>query len=737
MRLEGAHMLRGGGRQPKLRTIGALGRSRRFVVLGLCLLSVYAALGLFAGAAEAATPSGALGALNGASDTATPFSALQRASRTANSSPDPSLVGSWSVTSSCSGSPCGDTLDISIGGQQASDPACSANEYCITTQSGFYAKDVSATPNGGGSWTYTCNGCTGSENISVTFKGDTFTGMATGIAPDGSVTGTVPYSGSCSDCVAHQTYEISGTLTNNNCGCSSVPTPEPQPDVTVSVASDDGAGVSASGTSNDNGVWSVDVPDGDYTVTPDDSTYSWDPTSQPVTVDGADEDDINFDTCGNSDETADLRSGGPIARTADAAAKDCTSTTLRCLGSIDPSPAVCVVAVQDITTKSTTHSPTPPTGNVAIMISQLGSSKTGFKQPDCTLIPDPGSMSTSACTVNFEPVLDRLVNPNDPYFNYGPVPIPQPVQITTVQSFQIKAFYNPPDATHSRSGGAAQFKILPAKNTNYWSTEAGKNILKYWALAEGGGYIATNATLNSAKAAKVVTPASKFISGAASEYLFALGTGLQLAAWSDGAYAAFVDPFDPDYKVVAKPKPLRAPIVTVANAHDRRMLNSFLNNVERQHAVTTVLGTTEDRAASAHKLGDKHAYELQERAISQYLRELANLTDAQLASQMAIERALKKLLKAAHIGLISSLPRVPHARYAAEVASDPQTRAQAQLLLSVGAPNRYVADVEAAEEDARIPAKIDLLTEIVNPVMIRDERKLAAMLRAEARKVRP
>jgi lysophospholipase L1-like esterase len=123
----------------------------------------------------------------------TVFSAIETTSAGAGG-PSPSITGSWSVTSVCAGSTCGDVILITIGGQP-SDPDCSSGGYCVTSQSGFYGEGVALSPNGGGNWTWTCASCTGSEKISVEFKGDTFTGKATGIAPDGSVTGTVPYNG--------------------------------------------------------------------------------------------------------------------------------------------------------------------------------------------------------------------------------------------------------------------------------------------------------------------------------------------------------------------------------------------------------------------------------------------------------------------------------------------------------------------------------------------------------------
>jgi hypothetical protein len=121
----------------------------------------------------------------------------------AKSGPDPSLTGLWSV--SCSGTPCA-TVTISIGGaeQEKIDPDCHPNVYCVTTPNGgsyggyFYGRGVSLTPNGAGSWFWTCTGCIApsGERISVHFKGSTsFEGTAQIIGTDGSVTGTVPETG--------------------------------------------------------------------------------------------------------------------------------------------------------------------------------------------------------------------------------------------------------------------------------------------------------------------------------------------------------------------------------------------------------------------------------------------------------------------------------------------------------------------------------------------------------------
>ena len=655
---------------------------------------------------------------------ATPASAGARVfggalSNSFQAGPDPSLVGDWAVSSMCSGSPCGDSLDISIGGQP-SDPYCAAGVYCITDPSGFYGKSVSLTPNGGGSWIWTCTGCTPGyyNEVSVQFGVGEFKGTATSYA-DGSATGTVPYDGTCTNCTA-ATYVISGKVSSHDCTSTCLVTPQGVPGVTIDVASNDGHGISTSDVSDKFGNWSVTVPPGGYTVTPQGN--AWTPASLDETVASTDVPNVNFSECSSATSDDVLRWSGPLASAAGAG--HCINMTLKCLNATLPTPAVCVVTTTDIT-----QNPTPPTGKVGIQWSLVGHSDSAFYQSSCTLISHQDGGKSSSCTDNYAPV-GEFDGPDSP-------------KVT----LKVTVVYEPPGVSDRFLSASAYVTVSPEPSQPEWSSAGGKNILKYWSVAEGGGYIATKAVLDSAKtteaAAKLVGPeavaglsgATKFIVGKANPYLYAVGTGLQIAAWGDAAYAVFIDPIDPHYKVVAKPEPMRAPTVTVANDQDQRMLNSFLNNVEMQHAITTVLGITEDRATSAHEVGDKHAYQLQERAISRYLDELASLTDAQLASQIAIERVLTKMLTAAHIGPIFSLPQVPHASYAAEVALDPQTLEQAQLLLSVGATNSYVANLETVEEDARIPARIDLLTDIVSPAMIRDERNVAEMLRAEALKV--
>jgi pimeloyl-ACP methyl ester carboxylesterase len=273
--------------------------AKRSVVISLCVISVCCALGIFSSAADAAAQSfGTVGAVSGAAD-AQPFGAFGALTSRAQAGPDPSLVGDWAVKSMCSGSPCGDTIIISIGGQP-SDPACSADAYCITTVSGFYGIDVSVTPNGAGTWTYTCDGCTGSEDISVDFDGPTFTGTATGIAPDGTETGTVPYDGTCNDCVADSTHTVSGTVKQEVCGASGCNFPgDGGVNVLVTGTDSDGNAVSETDVSAADGSWSVKVPPGSYTAGPsqDGTTFGppgFIPPSQALTVSTQDVTGVDF-----------------------------------------------------------------------------------------------------------------------------------------------------------------------------------------------------------------------------------------------------------------------------------------------------------------------------------------------------------------------------------------------------------------------------------------------------------
>ena len=277
------------------------------LVLIACVVAMLGVLPACSMAAPslAAPSSGTFTALSPADDTGLEAAGLGASTNASQASPDPSLVGAWTVSSKCSGSPCGDTLNISIGGQ-TQDPACSAGEYCITDPSGFYAENVSLAPNGGGSWTWTCTGCLAGyySTMTVQFDGNSFTGTTTSYA-DGAATGTVFYDGTCGNC-ANASYKVSGNVYASTNVDGSACSPPACPGVggvnlLVTGTNDDGSAVSATAVSAPTtGAWSVTVPAGSYTAGPsqDGSTFgppgAFKPASQPVAVNTSDVPGINF-----------------------------------------------------------------------------------------------------------------------------------------------------------------------------------------------------------------------------------------------------------------------------------------------------------------------------------------------------------------------------------------------------------------------------------------------------------
>jgi len=410
------------------------------VLISLCLVSVWGALGVFSSTAEAAAqPFGTSGALSSAV-IAQPFGAFSSA---ATSQAGVNLAGTWSIvfTSPPCVQGCGDTwtftqtaantytignaelffvtnVAISTSGSGASVGTCwtspsrdnadcpggdapgadyfivpmtfsypaggpntvqgTVSEYTsdgtpVAGEQGLPYTGTQVSCTGGCSSTYTvsgtvtskvcgASGCThpGDRGVTVLVTGTDSDGNAVSrtaaSAADGSWSLTVPagsYTAGPSqdgttfgppgfdpssqavtvgtqdvtgvDFVA-PSYKISGELTNNNCGCSGGPSPErdhcgcgagpsPAPDVKVDVTGDGGVTTSATSDSAEGVNWSVEVPDGSYTVTPDDSTYSWSPDSQSVKVDGADVDHVDFDTCGTEEDKGDLGDAVAAAET--------------------------------------------------------------------------------------------------------------------------------------------------------------------------------------------------------------------------------------------------------------------------------------------------------------------------------------------------------------------------------------------------------------------------------------
>jgi len=394
--------------------------------------------------------------------------------------------------------------------------------------------------------------------------------------------------------------------------------------------------------------------------------------------------------------------GGSLARAS--AASDCTSTTLRCLSSTQPTPVACVVTVTDMGSQ-----PTPPTGLVTTALSPLP-----YLGPSCVLMPTPAATTRSVCTLNWN----------------------APGELTNTVSLAIVATYNG-DGSHSSSSGSGAFTLSPEVPPPSWSSKAGKDI-----LSKSGDYLAASVFLvkygpEAAKIPGVTGVPQTLAKGGAGRVLGIAAIGLAGGAVLDKYIAPnFVDPFDPHYAVVAVAR-LRRVVVVPPGVPDRTTLQSYVNAMERQFAVTTALETTENRATSAKRVGDNHAYRLQEQAISRYLGELADLIDQRIASQTVLQLELDKLLRAAHVAAALH-PRIPASSLAlfhAAEAFGSLTSEETRVLSELGVSGVYIDDFVASEVNTPIPATIDMRTVIANHAMLAAERKEAGMLRAEARKV--
>jgi hypothetical protein len=439
--------------------------------------------------------------------------------------------------------------------------------------------------------------------------------------------GTVVESGSGYEIPASG-YTISGTLTNENCGCGSGPTPAS--DINVAVTSS--GGVSTSGTSNDKGVWSVDVPNGDYTVTPDDSTYSWNPTSQSVTVDGANQDNIDFDTCGNADETGAIRRGEPISR-ATGETGHCTVTTVKCTDARFPLPSDCFVAVE-----ARDPSDGPPKGSAGVggdgSITFTGAGAGGCGQ----LIPVPGAKAKSYCTFSI------LSKPGRQHLSVDYFPLSKDWHISEGSA----SFTIAPPRAGSTKKDVANWLVTDAAI----QTDVGTVMLDLGTGGGGGALLyqsqtAAKVTLLEALGQKTAAAALKYKAAAAVEVTAtaaAIG-GIQKYGLSnlENLLAGYIkDPPDVNYRVVAKPHPNLAIPTRYRHVFDQRDVDGVYRAAAELRALASATSTAVNRATTAGKKGAAKSRNMQVKAAIKYLAQMAKETDAMIADQTRLAHALAR-----------------------------------------------------------------------------------------------
>jgi hypothetical protein len=435
-------------------------------------------------------------------------------------------------------------------------------------------------------------------------------------------------------------YEISGVLTNNNCGCSKVPTPEPEPDVTVDVTSDDGGGVTTSATSDsdDDANWSVEVPDGGYTVTPDDSTYSWDPTSQSVTVDGANNTNIDFDTCGKADVTSNLLGGELIAGAAAAAAapdtKHCAFVSVKCTSPRFPSPSDCFVTVEAVKT-----SDGPPEGSVAVPATgSISFGAAGDDAGNCGQLTPLPSGARSYCKFYILSApgshhLSVLYSPLSKDWNYSEggtsFAVAAPLATSTKQDLRN---WLTTDSAMQYDIGTVLLDLGTGGGgaTVLYQTQTAAKVV---ALETAGKTTASLALKARAAAAVEVTLATAAVGGVQKYGLSPIETALA---------GFFKDPPDMKYRVVAKPHPSLAIPKRYRRVFDRRNTDGIYRAAGELRALATAESTAVNRAMTAGKKGATKWRNLQVTAAIKYLRQMSADTRAMIADQIRLARAVAR-----------------------------------------------------------------------------------------------
>lgn len=189
-----------------------------------------------------------------------------------------------------------------------------------------------------------------------------------------------------------------------------------------------------------------------------------------------------------------------------------------------------------------------------------------------------------------------------------------------------------------------------------------------------------------------------------------------------GLLADYVDPFDPDYKVVAKPVVARLPRMRLPRGRMARELKKLVRDVETELGITQALDTTLNRYASAAESGDSGSAGIQRNAAVEYLRRLASLMNAQIKGQ----RSLALAMRAAHIRKV----RAHHG-----LSGERAAVALAQEWSALGVNPASALAIAAALNKSRLPRAVDPAKLVAAPSLLRAEHSAVAAFQAAARQL--
>jgi hypothetical protein len=272
-------------------------RLRRGITLGLGLISLCGALGIFSGTADAAQPLGGFAEFGSAAGAQTASSNVAGTWELTFTSP-PCVQGCSETDTLTETSPGMYTFANGLGWYTTDVPISgSSASIWVCGNGGTYSQaDEGACPTGSGHWTYSetfdLNSAPGSP--------ETATGTVTQYASDGSIGGNGGPFTAVGPAPANPDYTVSGTVTDKVCGGDGCTYPGDSGEtVLVSGTDSSGNAVSETDVSAADGSWSVDVPAGSYTAGPseDGTTFGppgFDPKSQSVSVSDQDVNGVDF-----------------------------------------------------------------------------------------------------------------------------------------------------------------------------------------------------------------------------------------------------------------------------------------------------------------------------------------------------------------------------------------------------------------------------------------------------------
>jgi hypothetical protein len=549
--------------------------------------------------------------------------------------------------------------------------------------------------NGSGGAIY---GPTSVTNGSVTFSGDSAVAGAYGPGGDNNNTGVTGTNGSPGTATGTDAYPaptvrpscgvtLSGQVTESNCteaSCQSTGVPGVQ--VSASGTTDAGAATSATATSDSNGNYSIDVPPGSYTVSPEQSVGPWYPPDQQVQA-SADTSGVNFSRCAAAGgEAAGL--SRPFDAPVQPSPRRCTFTHLVCHPVEFPDPTDCTAFVADI---SGQLPKTTVDGDVVMYF--ISSSAPHIWQQQ---------LGTATCILKGDVTAQCSMNVfADPGL------------------YDVAAIYQG-SPTYASSSGSTEFSVVqsgPRWDGHVFSPTT-KEVLDGLYYTTGLGSLVFDVA--AIGGAVMPEPAFTKLTAVGAK---AISIGLKATALLCSYLKNKVDPFDPDYTVIAVPHAGAPPTIPGQNSALKRTIRAYASDGLQVTALTRALSTTVNRATSANRADDVAARTAQLGAAGSYIQQLVALIQSEINLQHDLMSELRRLHGGSPPLFAKGVDKVRKGLLVALI----------QDAIASGVASNQAHKIARTVSKAGLPRKISLGSALDGSRLIRGEHTLVSqLLRAAA-----